>query len=326
VIRDNQDYERPERYTPSRDDWGSRILRRLPTPQWTTRQTNLPLLANPGQLVRDWRISFGGTATRAMQTFAFETRPGSTIQYIGVVMPANERPRAWLIYFRHTAQAKDFHGDLLAMGAGDYLVGRMQVSQQLSASGKSVAVIIPVAIGSSGEFAGNENFVMRCLEEIETSIFGAATNPPLLAASNSDGIFELQKYLRGCPRLRARTKGIYDFDGSFRIGTDGITLAVAGARVFRYDGAHSAMHGKDETDEGFLGRTMAANPARIPLALSRWRSHPRFPAVRPLDDPKVRHKKGDPEDAAHNMNDWNWLHHHIPTCMLQHGLASTPGI
>jgi hypothetical protein len=325
MVKELEQYEAPRRDVPS-EDWGSHTVRRLPTPTWTTRHQGLPLLVSPEQLSREWRMNFGGTASRAMQTFAFETRPGSTIKYIGGVMPSGGRPKAWLIYFRHTAQAKDFHGDLLEMGVGDYLVGRMQVSQQISASGKSVAAIVPVAIGSSGEFAGNETFIAHCLEEMEASLFGEATNPPLLAASNSDGIFHLQSFLQGCPRLSKRLKAIYDFDGSFRIGTEGITLAVAGARVFRYDGAHSGLPGKNETIESFLQRRMTGNPTRVPLALSRWRAHPRFSEVRPLNDPKARLKAGVKENEAVDLRDWNWLHHYIPSCMLQHGLASTPSL
>jgi hypothetical protein len=41
------------------------------------------------------------------------------------------------------------------------------------------------------------------------------------AASNSDGIFQLQKFLQGCPVLAARLKGIYDFDGYFEFALAG---------------------------------------------------------------------------------------------------------
>jgi hypothetical protein len=71
---------------------------------------------------------------------------------------------------------------------------------------------------------------------------------------------------------------------------------------------------------------MNQNPARVPLALSRWRQHNRFGEVRPGDNPRIRHKKGDPNNEAHTPADFNWLHHYIPTCMLQHGLVSTSGI
>jgi hypothetical protein len=169
----------------------------------------------------------------------------------------------------------------------------------------------------------------QCLHEIEASLYGSCAVASLLAASNSDGIFQLQKFLHGCPVLAARLKGIYDYDGSFRVGTRGISLAVSGARTFRYEGAHSPTPETwppHETEEALLFRMMSQNPARVPLALSRWREHNRFKEVRPLDDPRVRHKKGDPDNEAHTMQDFNWLHHYISTCMLHHGLVSTPGI
>ena len=325
------EYSPPERTEkPKGDYWATHFLRRIPTPKWQTRHEHLPILANPDELSREWRIRFlDHNSARPMDTFAFEAAPKATVRFVGVTAPKGIRPTTWLIYFRHTAQAKDFSGNLLAMGAGDYLLGRMQVAKQIALSGKNVGAIIPVAIGSSGEFAGNQAFVTQCLREIEASIYGSVTHPTLLAASNSDGIFQLQKFLRGCPALVARLRGIYDFDGSFRVGTGGITLAVKGARTFRYEGAHSPTSNNflpGESDEAFLFRTMSQNPARVPLALSRWRSHPRFKEVRPLDDPKIRPKKGDPNNEAHDMKDFNWMHHHIPTCMLHHGLASTPGI
>jgi hypothetical protein len=332
MIQDGQDLEwtRSDRdRTAKQDYWASHFLRRLPTPKWQTRQENLPTLANPNELNREWRLRFSGGSTREMETYAFEAGPKSVVRYIGAVVPKRVRPTAWLIYFRHTAQAKDFSGNLLEMGAGDYLVGRMQVAKQIALSGKSIGAMIPVAIGSSGEFAGNQPFVTQCLHEIEASIYGSSTKPDLLAASNSDGIFQLQKFLQGCPGLVTRLKGVYDFDGSFRVGTGAITLAIRGARTFRYEGFHSptpANWPPHETDESFLFHTMNQNPARVPLALSRWRDHSSFKEVRPFDDPKLRHKKGDPNNEAQNKKDANWLHHYIPTCMLHHGLVSTPSI
>ena len=327
-----REWTRPERdRTANQDYWASHFLRRLPTPKWQTRHENLPTLANPQELQRTWQIRFTGGATRDMETYAFEASPKAVVRYIGVVVPKGVRPTAWLIYFRHTAQRKDFSGNLLEMGAGDYLVGRMQVAKQIALSGTSVGAIIPVALGSAGEFAGNQPFVVQCLHEIEVSLYGSSTQPALLAASNSDGIFQLQKFLHGCPALVSRLKGVYDFDGSYRVGTGAITLAVRGARTFRYEGAHSPTPDQwlpHETEEAFLLRTMSQTPVRVPLALSRWREHNRFKEVRPLDDPKVRHKKGDPNNEVRkgNQQDANWLHHYIPTCMLHHGLVSTPGI
>jgi hypothetical protein len=334
MSKDVQEVERVSRDRDSaakQDYWASHFLRRLPTPKWQTRQDNLPTLANPGALHHEWRIHFAGGSAPEMDTYAFEATPKAMVKFIGVVVPKGVRPTAWLIYFRHSAQQKDFHGNLLELGVGDYLVGRMQVAKQIALSGKNVGAIIPVAFGSSGEFEGNQAFVTQCLHEIETSIYGSPIKPALLAASNSDGIFKLQRFLHGCPALVARLKGIYDFDGSYVRGAGAITLAVSGARTFRYAGAPSPTQeswAQREAEESFLLRTMNQNPARVPLALSRWREHNRFKEVRPFDNPNSRHKKGDPENEvrAGNAADANWLHHHIPTCMLHHGLVSTPGI
>jgi hypothetical protein len=73
---------------------------------------------------------------------------------------------------------------------------------------------------------------------------------------------------------------------------------------------------------------MSQNPCRVPLALSRWRAHPRFGEVRPGAHPDARTKRGDPMNEVRpgNQQDQNYLHHHIPTCMLHHGLMHTPGI
>jgi hypothetical protein len=192
------EWSRPDRDRAEKKDyWASHFLRRLPTPKWQTRHENLPTLANPSELNHDWRIRFGGGSAQEMETFAFEATPKAVVRFIGVAAPKGVPPTSWLIYFRHTAQAKDFSGNLLEMGAGDYLVGRMQAVKQIALSGKSVGVIIPVAIGSSGEFAGNQPFITQCLHEIETSIYGSSRETSLLAASNSDGIFQLQKFLTG---------------------------------------------------------------------------------------------------------------------------------
>jgi hypothetical protein len=305
------------------------LLRRLATPKWQTRHENLPTLANPSELTTQWRLRFAAGAGREMETYAFSVVNRKEPCFVGVTVPKGVRPSAWLLYFRHTAQRPDFSGNLLEMGAGDYLVGRMQVVKQIALSGKNVGAIIPVAFGSPTEFASNQTFVTRCLQEIEASIYGWAKEPSLLAASNSDGIFQLQTFLNSCPLLVKRLKAIYDFDGSHRVGTSGITLSAKGVRTFRYEGRLSPTPENwppHETDEVFLRRTMGQNPARVALALSRWREHPRFKEVRPHDDPNVRPKKGDPNNEAHDPKDWNWLHHHIPTCMLHHGLVSTPGL
>jgi hypothetical protein len=91
-------------------------------------------------------------------------------------------------------------------------------------------------------------------------------------------------------------------------------------------GPKSPLNTGRETDRQFLDRTMGGNPAVVPLALSRWRLHRDFKIIRPNVDPRARPKKGDPDNEAHTMNDFNWLHHRIPCCMLHHGLASTSAI
>jgi hypothetical protein len=329
---DAQHPVRDEDKAPAASDWAGRFLRRLPTPTWQTRETGLPTLVNTSELDNTWRIRFGGAAADPMETFAFEATPKAAVRYLAVAVPKSDvRPTAWLIYFRHTAQKKDFGSNLLELGAGDYLMGRMQVCKQIVLSKKNVGVIIPIALGSSGEFAGNQAFVTQCLHEIESSIYGSSTKLPLLGACNSDSIFELNKFLSGCPALAARLKAVYDFDGSYRLGTGAITLSVKGARTFRYIGAHSPTPetwGASETDTSFLARAMSGNPARVPLALSRWREHSGFKIIRPHDDARVNHKKGDPDNEVRkgDQGDANWLHHRIPSCMLQHGLASTSGI
>jgi hypothetical protein len=334
MARDGLDLERPDpgqRSAQTADHFATHFLRRLPTPKWQTRQENLPTLANPSELDRQWRLKFGsGGGGREMDTHAFEAAPNARTRYIGVTIPKGVRPTAWLIYFRHTPQEKDFSGNLLELGIGDYLVGRMQVVKQVALSGKNVGVVLPIAnFRAQTEFASNQAYVTQCLREIETSLFGSSITPSLLAASNSDGLFLLRDFLRSCPALLPRLKAIYDFDGSHHVASGGITLAVKGVRTFRYDGRLSPTPETwpaHETEDVFLRRTMGQNPTRVPLALSRWREHNRFKEVRPNDDPNVRPKKGNPDNEAHTTKDFNWLHHHIPSCMLQHGLASTAGV
>jgi hypothetical protein len=322
---------RPERGEEKPDHWASHFLKRLSRPTWQTRHENLPTLAQPSELQLRWKIRWGPGDEQKMDTHAFECTPKAVCRYLGVAVPQSGRPAAWLIYFRHTARKKDFNNNLLEMGAGDYLIGRMQAVKQIALSKKSVGVIIPIAIGSSGEFAGNQPFVTQCLREVETSLYGNIKETVLLAASNSDGILELDKFLKGCPTLKGRLKGIYDFDGELVTRARGVSLSGTKARVFRYVGAgspHLEHFNFKESEESFLARTMSQNPCRVPLALSRWRAHPRFGEVRPGAHPDARTKRGDPMNEVRpgNQQDQNYLHHHIPTCMLHHGLMHTPGI
>lgn len=328
MAKDGLDLERPDpgldRPDPATPKPPPRLLNRLKTPVWQTRETGQPMLTDPLQLKTEYPMRFRASVPTDMQTFGFEVRAGGSVPFIAGALPASGKPKAWLLYFRHTAQKKDFNNNLLEIGGGDYLLGRMQACRQITASGKSVGVIIPVGFGSIMGFAQDQALISQCIREIEVSLLGGVANLPLLAACNSDSIFLLDKFLQRCPQLRARVKAIYDFDGSFRVGAEGISLVVKGVQTFRYMGAKSPQNTTGpETDQQFLVRTMGGHPAVVPLALSRWRQHRDFKIIRPKDDPRIRHKKGDLENEARDMNDFNWLHHRIPCCMLHHGLAST---
>ncbi len=287
--------------------WKTHVLSRIPTPKWENwGDHDLPLLSNPSAVQTTWMLDCQGTPTRAMETAAFETRSQSTVKFVGVTYPKGTVPAAFLICFRHTAKATDFPnaGVLLRRGVGDYLTGRMQLARQISASGKNVVAVVPVAVGSSGEFENNEQFVTSCLKEINKELFSGSVLPPLLLACNSDGIEKMHRFLINCPGLRAKVKAIFDLDGSKVIAARGITLSGTGAQVFRYSGLNAPPQGKTESEIAYLNRTMGASPAWIPLPLSRWEKHGRY----------------------NGPNDANWLHHFIPTCMVQHGLATASAL
>jgi hypothetical protein len=303
-----RDRDDPPAKPKAADFWKTHRVRQIKTPDWRTRQTGLPLLFSPPAMDSVWDIDFGGKPKREMSTFAFETRPGSKAQFIGVAVPKGIVPKAYLIVFRHTAKEKDFPDkDLLELGIGDYLIGRMQVSQQISASNKDVAAVVPIAMGGSGEFESSETFVRECLEQIDVALFDVRRPiPPLLVACNSDGIFKANNFLGSCPGLKKTIKAIYDFDGSFHVDAGGITLSVPGAHTFRYDGARALIPGPRADKSLFLVQVMNARPTRVPLPHDRWERHPfHTPA---------------------SAKDKNWLHHHIPTCMLHHGLQRTRSI
>jgi hypothetical protein len=326
MAKDGLELERPDpelRADPTAPKPPPRILNRLRTPVWQTRETGQPMLVDPAQLKTDYEMRFHASAATDMHTFAFEIRAGGVVPFLAGALPASGKPKAWVLYFRHTAQKKDFTNNLLEIGGGDYLLGRMQACQQITASKKSVGVIIPVGFGSILGFAQNQTLITQCIHEIEAALLGGVANLPLLGACNSDSIFLLDAFLKNCPLLRARIKAVYDFDGSFRLGSEGITLAVKGAQTFRYMGAKSPLNLTGRvTDQQFLTLTMGGHPTVVPLALSRWRQHRDFKIVRPNDDPSVPRK----DFEARDMNDFNWLHHRIPCCMLHHGLASTTAI
>jgi hypothetical protein len=288
------------------DYWKTHLLKRLPTPKWETRNSTLPLLAQPVLVGTRLLLDFGGTASREMDTFAFEVRPGSPTRFIGVAVPKGVRPSAYLLYFRHTARENHYPGGarLLSLGIGDYFEGRLQVCRQVSASGKNVAVILPIAIGSSHGFEKDEKFVSQCLKEIQASLFGGADGP-LLLASNSSGISNMDAFIKNCPGLMKNVRAIYDLDGSRVVAARSVTLAGLKPRVIRYEGGLQLNTLPGENGSMFLARMMAGNPARVPLPHQRWISYPLYPPKPP---------------------DGEWLHYFIPTCMLHHGLAVTPDI
>src|SRR5262249_41979149 len=151
-------------------------VRLLPRPAWKTRETGQPMLSDPVELGLDWRIRFPGSVPHKMQTFAFQTRPKSQVEFLAVTVPKGGRPAAWAYYFRHTAQRKDFSGDLLELGGGDYLLGRMQVCAQIAASGKNVGAIIPIGHqqAGEGEFANDQKFAAQCIAEVEANLYGSS--------------------------------------------------------------------------------------------------------------------------------------------------------
>ncbi|HEV2554944.1 MAG TPA: hypothetical protein VGV17_14400 [Bosea sp. (in: a-proteobacteria)] len=300
------------------------VLRKIETPKWRTRESNFPLLPAGANLQVKWPISFGGIPSADMVTHAFETKPGSTAKFVGVTVPRGGRPDAYLLYFRHSARSSDYPGGagLLDMGIGDYLEGRMQLSRQISVSGKRVAAVVPIAIGGSGEFETSEAFVRQALRDIDRDLYGGSgALPPLLLACNSDGITKMNKFIDSCPGLAREVKAIYDFDGSHLKSAPKVHSVGGGAFVIRYDGPAAARPNRGEAQTSFLARMMGAKPARVPLPYDRWGSgtppHGRYKAASAEPaDPKAK----DP----YRQERHNWLHHHIPTCMLTHALSVTP--
>ena len=288
------------------------MLRRIPTPIWRIRKDqNLPLLTSTTSVDMGGVLDFPGPGPEGtMDTFAFETRPGSAVKYVGVASLPGKVPDAILIYFRHTVQDKDFHDEntLLETGVGDYFVGRMQVCRQVLRSKKNIAVVIPICMGGAGEFASNVAFVEQSLADITRELFPSLNRPlPLLLADNSDGIKPLNDFLTNCRNFIPRIKAIYDFDGSLVIAARGVSLmGIGNARVFRYR----------QSSPGAAG-----DSRQIYLPYDRWKRHFNFVPQWQAD---LADKKTSPAlriSTAKHVQDF--LHGLIPTCMLQHGLANT---
>jgi len=281
------------------------LLTPLETPEWGDwGWKDLPLLGNPFAVRTSWPLIFGGAAKRPMKTYAFATRTGSKVKFLGVAVPADCVPKAYLIYFRHSASGTDYPNKqtMVQKGLGDYLTGRMQISQQISASGRDVAAVVPMSLGGLGEFESNEAFITQCLTEIDKFITKTDRPlPDLLAASYSDGIGKLSNFLNACPGLKGRLKAVYDFDGMLVTRFSAVKLSnLPGAQVNRYVGTTLPPRQPNETDERYLSRTMGASPSLIPLPKSRWKNY----------------------NVQAALADMWWLHYFIPSCMLQHGLST----
>jgi len=295
----------PEILPPGPNPSTGRILRGIGDQDWQQWSPPGPLLSNPQAIRQQWPITFQGAAQRPMVRVAYLTPEKTKVRAVGVAWPEGIVPSAYLIYFRHTAKPEDYPNIdvIIKKGIGDHFVGRSQLPAQISASGKDVAVILPMGVGGLWEFTHDEAFIATCLEEIDHDICGFdRLLPPLLVACYSDGIGELDKFLTNCTDLASSVAAVYDMDGALVSRFRHVTFNGM-SNVFRYVGTNLPQRFPKEDDAPYLNRTMAGNPAFVPLPKSRWKAHPKF-----------REDKG---------GDMWWLHHYIPSCMLQHGLAST---
>jgi hypothetical protein len=293
----------------------SRFVRHTERPAAFGPRQNLPQLAAPKQLTTIWDIGFAGEGERPIDFFYYETPKGTKVKYVGVCVPQGVRdPKAYLIYFHHPIHQEpgryNNDADFLNFGIGDYMVGRMQVMRQLSLSGQDVAIVIPAPVlGGRGEFLTDQDFVRDVLKMIDTDILGVEMStgePPLILAGYSGGLQDIDLFAKGCPSLAKNTRAVFDFDGLWAGNLRHIGLgnfAKAGARVLRYSGGASPPPRAKEDKTAFLKRHEAGSPSLIALPIERWTAHSEFHQTKTM--------------AA----GW-WLHHYIPTCMLQHGLTS----
>lgn len=284
-----------------------KLLRPIGPQDWMFWSPPSQLLAHPAALHRNWEITFGGLPLRAMDGLAFLCPPNVKLKALGLAVPKEcKLPKAYVIYFRHTAKPQDYPNmdAVLKLGIGDHMIGRTQLLNQLSASGKDVAVVLPMGVGGLYEFTTDEGFITQCLQELDEFITGTQRElPPLAVACYSDGIGQLGTFLKKCPNLASKIVAAYDMDGALVTRHRDVTLNIPGAQVFRYVGAGSPARRPKEDDSSYLFRVMTGSPMFVPLPKSRWKNHPNF----------REHRNGET---------W-WLHHFIPSCMLQHGLAMT---
>lgn len=275
-----------------------------------------PNLANATGIDLEWEIKFGGTPGRSVDSWYYETAPGTKVRYIGVSCPRGVRdPDAYLLYFHHHAKVEPgfYQSDIdyLNFGIGDYMIGRMQAIRQLARSFKNVAIVVASPVmGGGGEFVENEQFVRDVLMHIESDILGieSAALPPLMVAGYSSGSQDMCSFLAKCPNLAGTVKAAYDFDGgwigSFNPGQLN-AIAKRGAQVIRYMGGTVPELGKKEDFRKYLLKYQGTHPTIVPLPVSRWKQHSEFQFSRfavPVG--------------------W-WMHAHIPSCMLLHALNHT---
>ncbi len=278
-----------------------------------TRQV-LPQLFRPSSLSNKWEMDWGATASGGVTDWYYECRRSARCQFIGVAAPSNLiDPDAYLVFFHHPiVQEPGFYNSrqsFLDWGIGDYMIGRMQIMRQLALSRRRIAVVVPApVIGGHSEFTTDEEFVSRALARIDSDILGIESRnfPDLLLAGYSGGLKDLDDFFKNMPNLRKKVRAVFDFDGALVTGQRSISLtnwAQAGAQVLRYKGIHSPNLPVGENELAFISRASVGNPATVPLHISRWGKH-------------------DNVKQAATMTPMWWLHHYIPTCMLQHALAS----
>ena len=278
-----------------------------------TRQV-LPQLFHPSSLSHKWEMDWGATASGGVMDWYYECPRSARCQFIGVAAPSNLIDAdAYLIFFHHPiVQEPGFYNSrqsFLDWGIGDYMIGRMQVMRQLALSGRRIAVLVPAPVlRGQTEFTTDEDFVTRALARIDSDILGIESRnfPDLLLAGYSGGLKDLDDFFNNMPNLRKKVRAVFDFDGALVTSQRSISLAnwaKAGAQVLRYKGIHSPNLPAGENELAFIGRASVGNPSTVPLHISRWAKHDNI------------------KQAAAMTPMW-WLHHYIPTCMLQHALAS----
>lgn len=273
-----------------------------------------PQLSQPHAVNQRWEVDFGAPeGGRDIDFWYYRTQPGTKVRYIGVCAPRNAVDvDAILVFYHHPIHAQHYPSDqvYLDFGVGDYMVGRMQIMRQLALSGRNVAVVVPSPVlGGWGEFGDNQDFVLKVLSRVDSDILGVdngGTVPPLILASYSGSLEALDTVFTRLPKVARQVRAVYDFDGGIHLGLKHINLgnyAGAGAQVIRYSQG-PWIDPKLKVDLDARARAFATRvPSVITMPTSRWKKH---------------------GQSANGLRaDAQWMHDKMPTCMLQHGLATT---